>query len=94
MDEFHYIIDHVQKTGKAPENPEEYLKVRREIIPDTTPYWPKPIDEDEIKHKAYTEVVKFVVDFLTKKPFNELSLIFLIQEVMQKFKITNKDLGK
>lgn len=94
MDEFCYIVDHVRKTGRAPESPEEYLRVRREIIPDTTPYWPKPIDEDEIKHKAYTEVVKFVVDFLTEKPLNELSLIFLIQEVMQKFKITNKDLGK
>lgn len=94
MDEFHYIIDHVQKTGRAPEDPEEYIKVRREIIPDTTPYWPKPIDENEIKHQAYADVVKFVVDFLTKKPFNELSSIFLIQEVMQKFKITNKDLEK
>lgn len=94
MDEFCYIVDHVQKTGRAPENPEEYLRVRREIIPDTTPYWPKPIDEDEIRHKAYADVVKFVVDFLTEKPFNELSSIFLIQEVMQKFKITNKDLGK
>lgn len=94
MDEFCYIVDHVQKTGRAPENPEECLRVRREIIPDTIPYWPKPIDEDEIRHRAYADVVKFVVDFLTEKPFNELSSIFLIQEVMQKFKITNKDLGK
>lgn len=86
-------IDKFQKTKeRKDETAEGFVRVSRQFIPEEDPCWILPVDENQIKHQAYIDIIKELIELTDGKKCSELNYFFVVEALMNKFNIKFSDI--